>query len=91
LGSESGIERSFQSIESISTFFTMGLLPMSGPLTFFRYIAKDELDWTGDKSWSTEHHDVVVIGGGKAGRYLSWDMSAVGTPTPMNERRYIGG
>jgi pyruvate/2-oxoglutarate dehydrogenase complex dihydrolipoamide dehydrogenase (E3) component len=40
---------------------------------------------------TTEHYDVVVLGSGEAGKYLSWHMSAIGKRTLMIERRYIGG
>src|SRR5580698_3583600 len=40
---------------------------------------------------TTEHYDIVVLGSGEAGKYLSWHMAAIGKKTLMIERRYIGG
>lgn len=40
---------------------------------------------------ATEHYDIVVLGSGEAGKYLSWHMAAIGKKTVMIERRYIGG
>jgi pyruvate/2-oxoglutarate dehydrogenase complex dihydrolipoamide dehydrogenase (E3) component len=56
----------------------------------FQQIAKERLDWR-HIMVTTEHYDVVVLGSGEAGKYLSWHMSAIGKRTLMIERRYIGG
>lgn len=38
-----------------------------------------------------EDYEVLVLGSGEAGKYLSWSMASSGKRTALIERRYIGG
>ena len=38
-----------------------------------------------------EHFDVLILGSGEAGKYLSWTLGAEGKRVALVERRYIGG
>ncbi len=38
-----------------------------------------------------EHFDVLVLGSGEAGKYVSWTQGAEGKRVALIERRYIGG
>jgi pyruvate/2-oxoglutarate dehydrogenase complex dihydrolipoamide dehydrogenase (E3) component len=40
---------------------------------------------------SIEKFDVVVLGSGEAGKYLSWSLGAEGKRVALVERRYVGG
>jgi pyruvate/2-oxoglutarate dehydrogenase complex dihydrolipoamide dehydrogenase (E3) component len=40
---------------------------------------------------ATEHHDVLVIGSGEAGKYLAWTLSKEGHRTALVERKLVGG
>jgi len=38
-----------------------------------------------------EHFDVLILGSGEAGKYLSWTLGGDGKHVALVERRYIGG
>src|ERR1700709_601614 len=40
---------------------------------------------------TVEKFDVLVLGSGKAGKYLSWSLGAEGKRVALIERRYVGG
>ena len=40
---------------------------------------------------SDNHYEILVLGGGEAGKYLAWTMSAAGHRTAVVERGLIGG
>jgi pyruvate/2-oxoglutarate dehydrogenase complex dihydrolipoamide dehydrogenase (E3) component len=40
---------------------------------------------------SIEKYDVLILGSGEAGKYLSWTLGAEGKRVALVERRYIGG
>ncbi|MCJ1338406.1 hypothetical protein MMC09_003694 [Bachmanniomyces sp. S44760] len=39
----------------------------------------------------TEHFDILILGSGEAGKYLSWHLSASHKRVALIERKYIGG
>jgi choline dehydrogenase-like flavoprotein len=38
-----------------------------------------------------EEYDVVVLGSGKASKYLAWTLASQGKRTAVIERKYLGG
>src|SRR5215813_9593965 len=40
---------------------------------------------------TTEKYDVLVLGGGTAGKLMAWTMAKEGRRTAVVERKYIGG
>ncbi|HUJ70972.1 MAG TPA: mercuric reductase [Verrucomicrobiae bacterium] len=38
-----------------------------------------------------EHHEILVIGSGEAGKHLTWNLAESGHRTAVVERKYIGG
>jgi pyruvate/2-oxoglutarate dehydrogenase complex dihydrolipoamide dehydrogenase (E3) component len=38
-----------------------------------------------------EHHGILVIGSGEAGKQLTWNLAQSGHRTAVVERKYIGG
>jgi pyruvate/2-oxoglutarate dehydrogenase complex dihydrolipoamide dehydrogenase (E3) component len=38
-----------------------------------------------------KHYDILILGGGEAGKYLAWTMAKLGKRTAVIERQYLGG
>jgi pyruvate/2-oxoglutarate dehydrogenase complex dihydrolipoamide dehydrogenase (E3) component len=50
-----------------------------------------DMEHSRSREGTSEHFDVLVLGSGEAGKYLSWALGGEGKRVALIERRYVGG
>src|SRR5215469_15153274 len=63
----------------------------SGQVPVCSHVLRDEANRWGWIMSETERYEVLVIGSGESGKWITWTMAQAGHRTAVVERKYIGG